>query len=139
MDIPFANKPSESDAIKGSTLNITKATTAGAGLLGLLTAFLGDELTSFTQGQQTAIVIGLVAAIAVVRAADLIARAMATARAATVETVAIPPTAASYNGTGPTGVPAAGSVVAQRGETLYLFRADGGALRWVGKDDLDFA
>ncbi|GAB2957733.1 hypothetical protein [Saccharothrix stipae] len=153
------NKPSPSDAIKSSTLNLTKWATYLVTTIGGLTAVMGvaaevstnqdnqqaaavvdEDPFGFNDSQRLVIIVALVASLTIVYAADLMARAVATSRIASSPVHALTNIPAASTGTEPNRV--SGYVVAIRsGDSAMLFHdwdnpGNGGV--WVLPQDIDF-
>lgn len=80
MALPL-NRKNEGGIIESETLNLTRITTVLAGGAAAITAS-GFDWAGFSPNQRLVLVVAAVAAIALISCADIMARAMATGKAA---------------------------------------------------------
>jgi hypothetical protein len=134
------NKPAPSDVIPASTLNLTKISSIAAGALGTFT--LGstaiapnDEVLGFDQGQRFVLVIVLIAAVAVIQAVDMLARAIASSRSSSAGMVLLrnPPKATLVDGVDPDNG-RVGRALAVRPDGRVLFHDGDAVAKWVPGD-----
>lgn len=91
MALPGFNPSGQGGVVQSSAFNLTKVAGSIAAALSVLIGVNGAtagksgsmiDWTGFSQGQRTVVLIAIIAAVAIVYAADLLARAMATSSAA---------------------------------------------------------
>lgn len=148
MSVFSLNKPEPSDVIPSTTLNLTKIIGRIAAALGVATATTGAiarhdgddnevDWFGFDQGQRLVIVVALIAAVAVVHAADLFARSIASSRSTSTGVVPLPTIApAKLDDAKDDTRQHNGYAIAVRPDGQVLFRHDSGdkKFEWVSGD-----
>lgn len=159
MGNPFWTEKGEGDVIQSSTLNLTKVTTYLALVIGSMTAGFGanaeekpasaatdapKELRdwfNFNEDQRLVIIVALIGAVAIVHAADLLARSLATSRAVS-SSVHLFPAMRQARKTTPDEADVSGWVAAIRtGDGAMLFYDPDSASapgEWVSADRIEF-
>lgn len=143
MAMPILN-PVNTGAITSNTLNLTRITSMLAVVVGSITTVSGaaaqpadsgtEEIdwAGFNQNQRVVLLVALIAAVAIVHAADLLARSsIATAAGSAGVILLLAPKPAILNTPG-SGI--GGQVIATRLDGKFLFRRnDNGELLWSGQ------
>lgn len=151
--MPILNPPGQGGAITSSTMNLTRVTSMFAGGLGVLTTVSGAgaqaggangetiDWAGFNQNQRLVIVVVLIAAVVVIHAVDLLARAAVTARANRAPAVPLPtPIAATLTNNTANQADHKGQAIALSPTGQVLFRKEtSNELTWVPADQVTFA